>query len=99
MTVPSTERHVVGVLVQPLDRQPDVDVRLRDLAVLQHAPALHQRQFGVGVALLLGMEVPVDLGDRRVGAFLAIAAKPRAPMFSIQHRSAMNALSLGRNSR
>src|ERR1700712_4205025 len=31
-----------------------------------------------------------------VGAFLASAAKPRAPMFSIQHRSAMNALSFGR---
>ena len=31
-----------------------------------------------------------------VGAFLASAAKPRAPMFSIQHRSAMKALSLGR---
>src|SRR6476620_10241602 len=31
-----------------------------------------------------------------VGAFLASAAKPRAPMFSIQHRSAMKAFSLGR---
>src|SRR3984957_1948417 len=31
-----------------------------------------------------------------VGAFLASAANPRAPMFSIQHRSAMNALSCGR---
>src|ERR1700733_938368 len=31
-----------------------------------------------------------------VGAFFASAAKPLAPMFSIQHRSAMNALSCGR---
>src|SRR3984957_5834440 len=31
-----------------------------------------------------------------VGAFFASAANPRAPMFSIQHRSAMNALSCGR---
>src|SRR5215210_4945006 len=31
-----------------------------------------------------------------VGAFLASAANPRAPMFSIQQRSAMNALSFGR---
>src|ERR1700735_1128381 len=30
------------------------------------------------------------------GAFFANAAKPLAPMFSIQHRSAMNALSCGR---
>src|SRR5271168_2650428 len=31
-----------------------------------------------------------------VVAFFASAANPRAPMFSIQHRSAMNALSCGR---
>src|SRR5579875_3411555 len=33
-----------------------------------------------------------------VGAFLANAANPRSPMFSIQHRSAMKAFSLGRKS-
>ena len=32
---------------------------------LEHPPALEQREFGVGVPLLLGVEVPVDLGDRR----------------------------------
>ena len=71
MTVPSIDSgHAVGVGVQPFDGQPDVDVRFRNLAVVEHAPALHQRQFGVGVALLLGVEVPVDLGQRRGGRLL-----------------------------
>src|ERR1700755_3413546 len=45
------QRPVIAPPVQPVDGQADVDVGLGDFAVLEHAPPLHQCQFGVGVAL------------------------------------------------
>ena len=54
---------LVGVLVQPVDDEFDVDVRLRDLVVLEHPPPAHQREFGVGVLLFLSMKVAVDVSE------------------------------------
>jgi hypothetical protein len=60
------EREAVGVPVEPAHGEPDARVGRGHLAVGHHPPAAHQRELGVGVALLLGLEVAVDLGQHRI---------------------------------
>ena len=55
------QRHLIGKAIQPLDDDTQVDVGLGDLIPFQHAPALHQRHFRIGVTLLFRMEVGVNL--------------------------------------
>ena len=57
------ERQTVGMLVQPVDDELDVDVGLGHLVAVQHSPPTHQREFGVGVLLFLGVEMPIDVSE------------------------------------
>ncbi len=63
------QRREVGresVFVEPGDHQADVGVGHRDLALLRHSPALHERELGASVALLFHLEVAVDRRQLRI---------------------------------
>ena len=60
------QRHLVGLGIEPVDDQTQIDIGQRDLVFFEHAPATHQRHLGVGVALFLGMEIGIHLLENGV---------------------------------
>ncbi|SHV38520.1 Uncharacterised protein [Mycobacteroides abscessus subsp. abscessus] len=70
------QRQAVAVTIEPFDDKPDVLVGHRHFAFFDHSPTAHESQFGVGVPLLLGMKVSVDLLEIFVGRLLGQCREP-----------------------
>jgi len=74
---------IIGVFVEPFDGEPDIVVGFGDFIIADHLPAPHQRHFGIGVALFLGVEIGVDFLQRLIVGLFGHAGKAaRADMFN-----------------
>ena len=54
-------RHLVGVAIEPLNDQTQVNIWLWNIFPIKHAPTLHQSHLGIGMTLLFGMKIAVQL--------------------------------------
>ena len=89
------QRHPVGLGIEPVDHQPEIDIGQRDFVFFEHAPATHQRHLGIGVALLLGMEVGIHFFQHRVFSLARHGGKAARAHVLDPHQIGHEGLELG----